>query len=159
MSPVILGMNNPHSERPDLALWPAPVGCAGWRLWQLLRRRRPTASRSEYCKAFDRRNLCMGSWSRRDAARAARTMAESGEFAGRTVLLLGEEVRAAFGVRKLYVEPQESGGVVYRQLPHPSGLCRYYNDPDFADVAALLLEELYLEGVRSLEEEEEAACT
>jgi hypothetical protein len=140
-------MNNPHSADPRYALAPFPRGVAGHRLWSFLHRRRPDVMRIHYMQAFDRRNLCAGGWSRREAREVFEAMRPALE--GRTVLLLGEEVRLATGVPRELVLPQVLGGVTYRQLPHPSGLCRWYNDEANRELAALLLEEMYEEGRRT----------
>ena len=47
--PIILGVQNPY---PGEALYPSPVGCAGWRLWQM-----SGMAREHYLEVFDRRNL------------------------------------------------------------------------------------------------------
>lgn len=134
-------MNNPHSSNPNHALYPHPPRVAGWRLWQMLEARRPVG-RAAYLRAFDRRNLVMGRLWSVELARVSAAEMRPG-LAGRTVLLLGVEVRRAFGIPPLLLHPQEVGGVIWRQLPHPSGLCRWYNDPDNRGVAGMLLEELY----------------
>jgi hypothetical protein len=139
-------MNNPLTPRPQFALHPAPAGSAGWRLWRLLNRR-TGAGPAEYCAAFDRRNLVGGAWNRLAARAAFRTMVPG--LRGRTVLLLGEEVRRAAGLPRELVLPVVLDGVTYRQLPHTSGRCHWYNDPVCAELAALVLEELFQEWRRS----------
>lgn len=53
-----------------------------------------------------------------------------------SVLLAGARVATAFGVcragnplAELYGEPVDAGGLRAVLLPHPSGLCRWWNDP------------------------------
>jgi hypothetical protein len=46
----------------------------------------------------------------------------------------------------MLVHPVERDGTVFRQLPHPSGRCRWYNSAENREVAAQLLAELYDEG-------------
>lgn len=81
----------------------------------------------QYVDAFDRRNLNAVGKIRR----------------GSMVVLLGDQVRKAFGVPKLLIHPQTIDGVTYRQVPHPSGRNRFYNDPVQHELVALLIEELY----------------
>lgn len=143
MRPVLLGMNNPLSQRPEHALFPRPSGCTGNRLLRLLQRRVPEATERDYLRAFDRRNLLVGAWSNARAREAARDL--SVPLAGRTVVVLGGAVRRALGLPEQLVHPVEMDGVTWRQLPHPSGLNHWYNSEECKDVAALLLEELYLQ--------------
>lgn len=136
---ILLGMNNPLSVDPRYALWPDPPNCAGWRLWKMLHDH-TGATPKEYREGFERLNLVQfRTW---DPA-AARSAAE--EFVrmhqGRRVVVLGSSVRTALRLPPVLVEPVLSRGVVWRQLPHPSGRCRWYNDPKHRAVAGMLLEE------------------
>lgn len=148
MRPVLLGMNNPVSARPEHALYPYPPGCTGARLLKLLRRRVPDVSRQEYLAAFDRRNLLSKLFWSRDEARAAAESFRTEDLRGRTVLVLGEQVRDLLGLEAQLVYPVERDGVIWRQLPHPSGRNHWYNDDVCAELAAMLLEELYEQGRR-----------
>jgi hypothetical protein len=133
-------MNNPISSRPEYALWPDPPNCTGWRLWKLLEARNG-ATQDEYVQAFDRRNLLPGKvWNAREARAAALRMVP--DLAGRTVVLLGQEVRHAFRIPKLLIHPQEVGLTVWRQLPHPSGLNHWFNEEVNRAMAGMLLAEL-----------------
>jgi hypothetical protein len=154
MSPVILGMNNPLSMDPRYALWPDPPGCSGWRLWKMLEER-TGASQEDYVAGFERRNVLTGLWS----ASAARGVlfGERGEtvlpiagslvdqLRGRTVVLLGEAPRRVLGLRPDLVVPQVLYGVTWRCVPHPSGLCRWYNDRTNRETVGMLLENLLSE--------------
>lgn len=141
MKPVIIGMNNPLSSDPKYALFPHPPGCTGYRLWKMLEAR-TGVFRAEYIQVFERRNLVpTKEWCAVTANVNARSMLP--ELGGRTVLLLGNEVRKAFGVPPLLVHPQEIGGVTWRQLPHPSGRNRWYNDPENVRLAEVLMQDLY----------------
>ena len=129
--PVLLvGESNPYGADPDFALYPSPEGSAGWRLCVDIL----GMQRSRYLATFARVNLCAGRWSIREArARAADLRATAGN-----IVLLGSKVAAAFGyafdpfsfrVEVAAVYPL----VVPRQvaiLPHPSGRCRLWNEPD-----------------------------
>lgn len=75
----------------------------------------------------------MSDLSEKKYSRFVRANLEDGPFffpRGTTVLVLGEEVRAAFGLPRLLIHPLTRDGVTYRQIPHPSGRTRFYNDPD-----------------------------
>lgn len=104
---------------------------------------RPDLLRQNYLDGFDRRNLVPATkWSRR----TARWLAQ--EFlppCGSTVVVLGEEVREALGLSKRLIHPHLDPElhVTYRQLPHPSGRCLWYNEPAHRLLAGLLLSELY----------------
>lgn len=145
MRVIILGMNNPLSEDPRHALAPYPAGSAGHRLWRLLADRRPGLLRMDYMARFDRRNLVPGKkWIARGAALLGAALARELADKGRVVLVLGEEPRVALGLEKQLIHPFVGlGGTVWRQLPHPSGRCLWYNDPANRLLAGMLLEELY----------------
>lgn len=141
MKPVLLGMNNPLSSRPEHALYPHPVGCTGHRIWKMLEVR-TRASQEDYLEAFDRRNLLgVQTWRMADAREAASHFIR--EMNGRVVLVLGAEPRDALRLPPLLVKPQDLHGVTWRQLPHPSGRNLWYNVPENKHLAELLLEELY----------------
>lgn len=138
-------MNNPVSQKDGHQLFPYPEGCTGHRLWKMLQERLPHVSRRDYLETFDRRNLVCGRHFSRPLARAeAERISAEMWGGGRTIVLLGEDVRRAFGHPRLIVEPQNIGGAVWRQLPHPSGRNLWYNSPSHRKMAGLLLEELYV---------------
>ena len=144
MRTVLIGMNNPLSRNPEHALWPAPPNCAGWRLWKMLDDRVPTDP-LDYTSGFERINLCgKAHWDRTAARRRAAKMLH--ELQGRTVIVLGAAVRDAFRLPPVLVKPVVDRGVTWRQLPHPSGRCRWYNDPRHRKIAGLLLEEELVRG-------------
>lgn len=139
--PVILGMNNPHSQDPRFALAPFPERVAGWRLWRMVHDV-CGVNRRQYMDRTDRRNLLSApDWS----ARAARTESEGlwEALEGRTVLVCGQSVRR---VLWLSDEPpllwREYHGVRWCLVPHPSGLNRWYNDELCRLAVGLRLEEL-----------------
>lgn len=137
MKSILLGTSNPYSGEP---LAPFPTGCSGWRLWKMLNDR-CRISKNEYMAGFIRRNL--DTWDR---------MAKRGS----TVVLLGEEVRASFGIPKMLIHPQVVGDIIYRQIPHPSGRNLFYNDPIQRELVAMLLVELYNKGRDRGRQEENA---
>lgn len=141
--PLIIGMNNPRSVAPEHALYPLPEGCSGNRLWRMLYDVAGTSMRS-YVDGFERRNLVVGEWNKLEARRRATEMCANGLIHDRHVLLLGEEVRMAFGLEKQLIHPLiRFGGAVFRQLPHPSGRTHWYNDPTHRLLAGLVLEEMH----------------
>ncbi len=146
-----MGMNNPVSTLPGYELYPLPEGCSGHRLWRMLSERTGATMR-QYRDTFDRTNLVRGQDYDGTRARArAHELTIALENSGRTVVLLGQAVRAAFGHPRLLVHPQEIGGCTWRQVPHPSGRCLWYNDAENRKVVAMLLEELYVEYHRKME--------
>lgn len=143
--PVLIGMNNPHSDDPRYALFPLPRSSAGGRLFRLLVGRKPDVERGGYVRAFDRRNLLVGEWHKSKARWAAALLHDELRESGRTVLLFGAQVREAFGLPERLLHPTEIDGVRYRQLPHPSGRSLWYNDHTCRALVGMLLEELYEE--------------
>lgn len=142
--PVIVGMNNPRSVAPEHALYPLPAGCAGNRLFEMLRLAEPSATMFGYCDRFERVNLVVGPW---DAARARERAVElRPSLAGRSVVLLGREVAKAFGVldvRSFLSLRDDALDSTFYLLPHPSGRNLLYNDPDVRLEAGRVLARLY----------------
>lgn len=142
---VILGMNNPLSPDPRHALFPHPPGCTGWRIWRMLVSRLPEVTRGQYMRGFERTNLVdSAEWDRETAEQRAAELPSL--YAGRTIVVLGDAPRRALGLPKMLIHPLRWRGCEWRQLPHPSGRCCWYNDPECRDLAASLLAELYLRG-------------
>lgn len=142
MKPILVGMNNPQGNQP---LFPWPPNCTGWRIWQMIQEKRP-CSRKQYLDSFERINMVYGPVWQAAPARANRE-AVLDVLEGRTAVLLGRAVCAALGVKPTpWLVPTwlGRGGVCY-QIPHPSGLCRWYNDPINRDNVASFLADLYSE--------------
>lgn len=139
--PVLIGMNNPYSVRPEAALLPAPRGCAGWNLWRMLDEVRPT-SRMEYSRVFDRRNLLNERlWNALRAARAGEDLWRALE--GRTVMVLGREPVLALNLpRTPEIIWSVSRGVRWCYVPHPSGLNRWYSEEVNRIAVGVRLEQL-----------------
>ena len=140
--PALLGMNNPISSDQRLALWPAPEGCTGWRIWKMLNER-TGATRSQYTKRFLRLNACSDRvWSRPSRERVAELLTQ---LRGHEVVVFGESVRRALGIPKELMLPHrdEVHDITWRQLPHPSGRCLWYNDDLNSALASKLLADLY----------------
>lgn len=146
MKPLVVGLNNPLSRHPDDALVPYPPGCAGWRLWQLMREVRPSTTMEEYANAFDRRNLWRGKRLPEGRGSAAAYRAE-GQIVRdacdrrEDVVLLG--VRVWDAVTDLappsWFGHKDVGSVRYWFLPHPSGRNVLYNSAKFRRRAGELL--------------------
>jgi hypothetical protein len=139
MRPILLGMQNPHNTKPGFALYPAPRGCTGHRLWQMLHEVsgcRPL----QYVQSFDRRNLVTGPWSREAARVAVRTFIPPP--AGGTVVVLGQEVARALGLETAPFSRFVVEGTTWITVPHPSGRNPWYAEPAHRLAVGLLLEEL-----------------
>lgn len=143
--PIIVGESNPYGGDDYYALYPVPDGCSGHRLCCLILGMR----RHDYLEAFERTNLVQGKW----GMRAARLRAA--ELRGR-LILLGSKVSMAFGVEFMpfsrYREPERDLLV----LPHPSGLCRLWGEPDAFRKARAALADFAPELVHLLGRAEEA---
>jgi hypothetical protein len=99
----------------------------------------------DYIRVFDRMNLLgQRTWNATAARRAAPAILERLE--GRTVMVLGEAVRAALGLPRSPVMTWRPHSVMRRwcTVPHPSGLNRWYNDPVNRVAVVLMMEEMYL---------------
>ena len=120
MTPVLVGELNPYGEEPEYALYPSPEGSAGYRLCCMIFGMR----RLDYLRTFERVNLCVGEWSMRAARARATQLADDDD---NMLVLLGARVASAFD---LPYRPFETFGEDMLVLPHPSGLCRVWNEPD-----------------------------
>ncbi len=144
--PLLVGLHNPLSPKPEHALYPRPEGCTGWRLLRMLG---PAYTERDYLRAFDRVDLLdhheqVGGKGYAARLRWARVRLLEHVIAGRyeTVVLLGTDVwRAVLGPRELasgrkmrppwclWEEVPVGGRVVrFLTLPHPSGRNRWYQD-------------------------------
>lgn len=142
--PVLIGMNNPVSSDPAHALYPSPEGCTGHRLYEMLKSRVPAATRSDYLRRFDRRNVVSLRMFDAKLAREGAAKLDQEFFAsGRTIVLLGADTIKAFGLPPLLIHPQIIGGSTWRQIPHPSGRNLWYNDEQNKLLVSMLLEDLY----------------
>lgn len=140
--PVLIGMNNPVSSDPRHALYPHPPGCTGHRIFLMLSEACPGVTRSQYMRAFDRRNVVSGAtWSAVEARRGADALVQS--LQGREAVVLGGAVRAVFGLPPTLIHPVALHGVTWRQIPHPSGRNLWYNDERNKQIVGQLLAELY----------------
>ena len=135
---LLLGEQNPYGGDPEMALYPHPDGSAGQRLAEVVL----GLKRADYLRRFDRANVLDrgGRWSAPEAREAAARKV----FGRHRVVALGAKVAAAlrlpttpfvehevplpgFGTRRVLV------------LPHPSGLCRVWNEPGAHERARALV--------------------
>jgi hypothetical protein len=130
MRPLLIGMDNPVSQRPEHALYPHPVGCTGWRLWKMVCLVREM-ERHQYCAQLERMNLVTGSWNMAVARKAAADLLFSGRLDDRNMCLLGTDVWRAFGL-PLAVPAcgshRAGSTTTFYRVPHPSGRNLWYND-------------------------------
>lgn len=136
MRPWLIGENNPYSSDPYYALYPEPEQSAGHRLCVKIFGMRE----SRYLRTFERRNLLhrQHGWSVGSAKTAAAQILTESD--GAPLVLCGVKVANAFGVspepfRVLSVVPDLVPQLFKKQttvvvLPHPSGLCRVWNEPN-----------------------------
>lgn len=141
LKPLLVGMNNPHS---DIPLYPHPPNCAGWRLLRMLQMQTGVTDK-EYLRTFDRVNLVDGrEWHLGKARSRARDMLP--EIKGRQVVMLGVEVVRCFGQWYYGFLPftwHDNGDYRWSFFPHPSGRNRVYNDRAYVLAGSLFLYELY----------------
>lgn len=144
MRPILVGVNNPVSSDPAHALFPYPEGCTGHRLLEMLRTRIPEATRGQYLSRFDRRNVVSSKvFDRKMAQKGAADLFSEFFGSSRTIVLLGADTAAAFGIPRLLIHPQMIGGCTYRQIPHPSGRNLWYNETENRLLVSMLLEDLF----------------
>lgn len=139
--PVLLGMNNPVSSDPRMALYPHPPGCTGARLLRF------SGLDRETYMALDRHNVLSGrAWSMA-AAREVQSDLRAA-LLGRTVVLLGAPVNSIMrgGTEHELAPPfawrSDGAGGWMARVPHPSGLNTFYNDPLHRECLRIFMEEL-----------------
>lgn len=148
MRVLLIGMNNPHSTKPEHALYPHPPGVAGWNLWRKIAESvggEDVLGRKRYTELFDRRNLVRGDWHRATAATNAAIMFRKERIDERRVVLCGADVSGAFrraGAaipedRELFewFRPGPSPLGKWAIIPHPSGRSHAWNDVAIRDEA------------------------
>lgn len=141
--PVLLLGEDPGSrthDNPRFALYPAPQGCTGYRLYCLT----PCESRAEYLDRYYRRNVYVrrpDKWSPALAQARARDIVRTyvAESDVKFVVAVGARVRDALlpkgtdwlvGVgRTEEIRPRLRRYYEVAAIPHPSGRNRWYNEP------------------------------
>lgn len=150
MSPplvVLVGESNPYGADPRNALLNWPRTSAGSRLQRLVLGLPENVYLSE---RIERGNLCAGPWSMpRARAQAAKVIEHR---RGAVVVMLGRKVATAFaraGIRppgQAVTIPEPFSMVhssvgTFVSLPHPSGLCRIWDEPGAFERARTILRE------------------
>lgn len=122
---LLVGEMNPLDPDPRHALAPLPKQRAGGRLCHRILGLSPI----EYLRRFDRANLCESVWDRETARAVARNIVLAADEYD-ALVLLGRRVCDAFGVdfAPFTLARLETVGAPVVVLPHPSGLCRAWND-------------------------------
>ncbi len=139
---ILIGELNPVDSDPRRALDCAPRGGSGHRLQDRVLALAPRVYRSIW-----RANLCVGDWILGSAVARARDLLRGGTPWMLAVLLgcqVSEAASRATGVRIDLMAPASrvSDFLVVVAIPHPSGLCRTYNDPAVARRVRRLLAEV-----------------
>lgn len=139
---VILGMNRPQEDGLEpLSL--TPVGGAGDRLWRLAAHRTGIHPQ-EWLDLTERHNLVEGPWSLERARAEAVSMQR--RLHDRTVVMLGLDVwgcmRPRDQVERLCNSCEWLRSRDWAEIPHPSGLNRWYNNPINYEGIAIFLGEL-----------------
>ena len=136
MKPLLVGEMNPYGADPHFALYPAPEKSAGWRLCVKVM----GLPRAEYLRRFDRANLCTGKWSVVAARAEASRLAALDHV---VYVLFGKKVcdafRLDFSPFTVVAPPRQAKRAVI--LPHPSGLCRAWNEAGAFERARRVLRE------------------
>ncbi len=160
MKPVLLGMNNPHSTDPARALGVTPNNASGHRLWSMLaisamcREPPMVVQPHEYEESFDRYNLLDEEVFDPSKFTIEREKFILDKLASRVVVMCGTNVPRALRLEytgfNLKPTPAIIPGIeksfTYYVIPHPSGLCREYNDPEMRSKVGKLLLMLYVLG-------------
>ena len=146
---LLVGEDNPQSAWPSHALYPYPVGCAGYNFAENI-----TGVGTSHQLATWRTNLCNPNWSAPKARERATALVLTPGVPWRVIVMLGRKVSRAFEkALDRYIEKPElilpfsvkravhrvnfAGKVATESdidwimlvsLPHPSGRCREWND-------------------------------
>lgn len=129
MKPLLVGETNPYYREgapPDkFALYPLPKHASGHNLATKVM----GLSMVDYLRLFDRANLCKRTWSIREAREKARNITDVENAERRAlVVLCGQKVCNAFGFAYEPLTAVCRPDQVLLILPHPSGLCRFWNE-------------------------------
>lgn len=141
--PLIVGESNPGSDSMRWALYPSPNGCAGHRLCVKILGMDP----DEYLATFHRTNIFLnyaGPWKKEHMLVAMERAYGLADNHSGLLVALGKRVGAAFG-HPVFFEPVPWGvdrDVTLLCIPHPSGLCRVWNEPGVMDRARELVRSL-----------------
>lgn len=142
MKPLLVGESNPYQTDAEdanrYAFYPEPGNSAGARLCYVVF----GMSKYTYLRIFDRINLCHPRWSIR-AARSKAVELVSQRGSGDVIVLCGSKVAAAFGLQFAPFSVLRTDGMPRLvMLPHPSGLCRIWHEPDAVPRARAILRDV-----------------
>jgi hypothetical protein len=130
---LVVGEVNPYGADPKFALYPRPRHASGNRLREIM-----GLTDACYMRLLARVNLCAGKWEPRQARLSALDVLEAGNHP--VLVLLGAKVRAAFEGPPAFQVVQGLDAKLVG-LPHPSGLCRAWNEPGAVERARAALAE------------------
>jgi hypothetical protein len=133
---LMVGELNPYGSNPALALYHLPRNASGDRLRTIL-----GLSDKSYATMLAKANLCYGAWDRYSAEKVADDILLRTPFT--TIVLLGAKVREAFQGPPVFTTITRNtikyGTKTLVGLPHPSGRCRDWYDPQSHSRARTLL--------------------
>jgi len=143
-SVLLCAEDNPYGSDPQFALYPAPRGCSGHRLMQIL------GMHEDTYVAIHRTNLCScDAWSMKEARRRAALLSADPSAPWRTIVLLGRKVADAFEYTQPFftsgIEPVTAAWAVpitLVSLPHPSGRNAHIWKPELRTRARAILRDL-----------------
>lgn len=152
---MLVGLDNPKSDDPRMALHPIPENATGGRLVKLIRMREPEYKPGRYLLDFYRVNLYPTGhaptrgvgFRAQDRSMAAHVMTVLDIVSVGHVILLGRRVTEAFDevigdhldYLKSAVVEHHGSPITFWSLPHPSGRNYWYNDDANVNAASKLL--------------------
>lgn len=148
MRPILVGLNNPHSDDSDKALGLHPVEGSGSRLWLMIKEVANAAGRdfseADYVDTFDRVNLVGAKKFSVELARQSKSSTMV-SLKGRDAVFCGSRVPRLLGLpyTGFHLQMMSAPGFVYFVIPHPSGLNREYNDSNMRQRVGKLLFDLH----------------
>ena len=138
---MIVGECDPRGEG---ALSPARRGSTGDRMCKMVEAVDAEFDRRDFARVFDLRNLCGERWDDEEASDKAAHLVRYLVDLESPLVLLGTRVRRTFRLPE--IAPGDSfviRGLRFYPVPHPSGLCRAYNDPAVRRAVGGLLSNLW----------------
>lgn len=147
---VIVGRDNPLTDRPGAALLPWPRRSTGHRLLEITEARTGCGT-VEYMRRIGRVNLLLTSEIAGPGPGRAAAYRMTAELRAADIIkdvlpdarliLLGRDVAQAFGMRD--AEPLQWTSDKIALMPHPSGRNLWFNDPAHRAAAEIFMQEAY----------------
>jgi hypothetical protein len=137
---LFVGETNPYGQDPRFALYHYPRHASGNKLREHL------GLTDEVYEAIPKMNLCTGKWSAKVGRERADAIKGQVSTDLEVVVLLGANVRDAFGFfSQEFFQVKKLPGVIpkFVLLPHPSGLSRPWNWPRADQTARELMRSVY----------------